>query len=109
MATAVDFIEFVCEQIRGTGEISYKKMFGEYMVYINAKPILLVCDSVVYVKPLDCIVDKMQRAEKGIPYKNAKEHYVLDIDNADLSREIAAILEENTQVPKPRKKKTQET
>ena len=40
MATTREYVEFVCEQIRGVGEIRYRKMFGEYMVYINAKPIL---------------------------------------------------------------------
>ena len=42
MATTQDFIEFVCEQIHGNYNIRYKKMFGEYMVYVNDKPILLV-------------------------------------------------------------------
>jgi len=28
MATTVSFIEFVCEQISGVGDIRYKKMFG---------------------------------------------------------------------------------
>lgn len=62
MATSVDFIEYVCEQISGTGLVRYKKMFGEYMVYVNNKPILLVCNNTVYVKQLDCILDKMQEA-----------------------------------------------
>ncbi len=31
MATDKEFIEFVCEQIRNAGEVTYKKMFGEYM------------------------------------------------------------------------------
>lgn len=50
MATTVDFIEFVCEQIHCNFSVRYKKMFGEYMVYVNDKPILLVCDNCVYVK-----------------------------------------------------------
>lgn len=105
MATTVDFIEFVCEQIGGIGSVSYKKMFGEYMVYINEKPIFVVCDNTVFVKALDCIADQMQGAETGAPYKGAKEHYILDIDHADLSREIAMILEEHIPIPKPRAKK----
>lgn len=106
MATTVDFIEFVCEQIHGVGDISYKKMFGEYMVYVNAKPILLVCDNTVYVKQLPCIADKMQDAEIGTPYKGAKPQYVLDIDDAQLSVEIVSILEPVTALPKPRKKRS---
>lgn len=105
MATTVDFIEFVCEQINGTGSVRYKKMFGEYMVYINDKPILLVCDNTVFVKQLECIADKMKEADRGIPYTGAKEHYVLDIDNADFSRDVVSILEPVTPLPKPKAKK----
>lgn len=105
MATTLDFIEYVCEQINGTGSVWYKKMFGEYMVYINNKPILLVCDNTVFVKQLECIADKMKEADRGIPYTGAKEHYVLDIDNADFSRDIVTILEPMTALPKPKAKK----
>jgi TfoX/Sxy family transcriptional regulator of competence genes len=106
MATSVDYIEFVCDQIRGAGEIRYKKMFGEYMVYVNNKPIILVCDNTVFVKKLDDIKDKMKDAEVGFPYKGAKEHYILDIENTEWNKAIIHILEEITPLPKPKKKST---
>ena len=106
MATTVDFIEYVCEQISGVGDVRYKKMFGEYMAYVNDKPVLLVCDNTVYVKQLDCLADEMQNADKGIPYRGAKEHYILDIEDAEFSKRIVGILEPVTSIPKPRKKKT---
>ena len=105
MATTIDFIEYVCEQIAGVGDVRYKKMFGEYMVYVNNKPILLICDNTVFVKQLDCIADEMKDAEKGFPYNGAKEHYILDIENSELSKRIINILEPVTLLPKPRKKK----
>ena len=105
MATSVDFINYVCEQIVGVGDIRYRKMFGEYMVYVNDKPILLVCDNTVYLKQLDCIIEKMQKSCKGFPYKGAKEHYILDVEDADFSREIIMILEPFIPIPKPKKKK----
>lgn len=105
MATTQDYIEYVCEQIKGNYNIRYKKMFGEYMVYINDKPVLLICDSTVYIKKLDCIEKFMENAELGFPYKGAKEHYILDIENTDLSREVIAILEQVTPLPKPKVKK----
>ena len=107
MATSVDFIEYVCSQIEGAGAVRYKKMFGEYMVYVNDKPILLVCDNTVFVKMLPCIAALMQGADKGYPYDGAKEHYILDIDNMVFAKEVAAVLEPVTQVPKTRKKKRQ--
>jgi len=105
MATSKDFIEFVSEQIRGTGAVRYRKMFGEYMVYVNDKPLLLVCDNTVYIKMLDALAIKMKSASKGSPYGDAKEHYILDIDDSDFSKEVIAILEPLTPVPVPKKKK----
>ena len=105
MASSLDFIEYVCGQVSGTGIITYKKMFGEYMVYVNAKPLLLICDNTVYVKMLDCITEQMKSAEIGAPYPGAKPHYILDTDDPELCAEVIGILEPVTAVPKPRKKK----
>ena len=102
MATDVQFIEYVCEQIRGAGEVTYKKMFGEYMAYVNAKPVFLVCDNTVFVKQVDAIKDLMVDAEKGIPYDGSKEHYILDIDDSELSEKVAIALEKVTPLPKKR-------
>ncbi|MCL2484615.1 MAG: TfoX/Sxy family protein [Endomicrobia bacterium] len=105
MATRQDFIDYICEQIAGTGNIRYKKMFGEYMVYVNDKPVLLVCDNTVFVKMLSCVEDLMENSSKGFPYKGAKEHYILDIDDAVLAKDVTRILEKNTPLPKPKAKK----
>ena len=106
MATSPEFVEFIMEQIDGVGETRYRKMFGEYMVYINDKPILLVCDDTVFVKIRDEINDQMQGAEIGNPYEGAKPHYILDIDDRELTKEVISILEPITPLPKPRKKKS---
>jgi TfoX/Sxy family transcriptional regulator of competence genes len=105
MASTQSFIEFVCDQIKGTGEITYKKMFGEYMIYVNAKPILLVCDNTVYIKMLNEIKEAMQNEETGEPYKGAKPHYILNVDNAEFSKKIVSILEPISSLPKKKKKK----
>lgn len=105
MATTLDYIEYVCEQIKGSGEVRYRKMFGEYMVYVNSKPVFLVCDNTVYVKKLDDIKGLMQEAEVGYPYEGAKEHYKLDIENVTLSGDVVEILENVIPVPKPKQKK----
>jgi TfoX/Sxy family transcriptional regulator of competence genes len=105
MATSTNYIEFVTEQVRDCGVVRYKKMFGEYMVYVNDKPILLVCDNMVFVKILPCLDALMAGVEKGFPYDGAKEHYILDIDNAELACEVVGALEPVTAIPKPRRKK----
>ncbi|MDR2635092.1 MAG: transcriptional regulator [Clostridiales bacterium] len=103
MSTTVDFMEFVAEQIAPRFVCRYRKMFGEYMVYINDKPILLVCDNTVFVKILPEISELMANAEKGYPYDGAKEHYILDIEDVENANEVIGILERVTRLPKPRK------
>lgn len=106
MATSVEYIEFVCERINGNYDKRYKKMFGEYLVYANEKPIFLVCDNCVFIKKLKEVESLMSGADVGIPYSGAKEHYILDIENKELTDKIVDILVEITPVPKKRSKKS---
>lgn len=50
MATTPEYNEFVCERLEPLGTVRSRKMFGEYMVYLNDKPIISVCDNTVFVK-----------------------------------------------------------
>ena len=105
MATSKEYIDFVCEQIDGIGDISTKKMFGEYMVYLGGKPVLTVCDNTVFVKKLPELSELMEGADCGLPYEGAKEQYILDIENRELAEKLLPIVAELTPLPKPRKKK----
>lgn len=111
MATTAEYIEFAVDQIRHTGNVRYRKMFGEYMIYVDDKPILLVCDNTVYVRKqpekLPEIEELMRDAECGVPYGSAKEHYILDIENTELSDKVIAALLKVIPVPKPKKSKLQ--
>ncbi len=104
MATDLSYIQFVIEQLRGE-DATYKKMFGEYMVYVEGKPVLTVCDNTVFVKEVKELEEIMAEAEKGYPYEGAKECYILDIENAELVERVVAILKEVIPLPKKKIKK----
>ena len=104
MATDLEFIQYVCEQINESGRVRYRKMFGEYMAYVNDKPILLVCNNNVYIKKHECLLELMKGSEEGIPYNGAKEHYLLDIDNRDLCNEVIKLVEPIVAIPRSKKK-----
>lgn len=105
MATTIDYVEYVCDQLRETGNVRYRKMFGEYMVYIDDKPIVLVCDNTPFIKITEQIEPLMQGSSTGYPYQGAKLHYLLDIDNINSCLPAILKLKEVTSVPKPKKKK----
>ncbi len=102
MASSLDFAEYVMEQLNGAGTLRYRKMFGEYCIYVNDKPIVLVCDDRVFVKIIPELADIMIGAERGFPYEGAKERYLLDIDDRDLTLEVIRTLDKVT--PKPKKR-----
>lgn len=102
MASSREFVEYVCDQLSGTGDVRSRKMFGEYMIYVNDKPLVLVCDDTAYVRMHGCLEGVMDRTSTGIPYQGAKPHYILDVDDGDRCAEIIALLEPVVPVPKKR-------
>ena len=73
MASSKEFVDFVCEQISELGDIRYRKMFGEYMVYYKDKPVLMVCDDTVYIKQLECVKEHMKDALATIGKEELKD------------------------------------
>ena len=106
MASSPEFVAFACEQLAGLGEITSRKMFGEYLIYVNAKPVLMICDDTAFVKRKECLIGLIDEASTGIPYEGAGLHYVLDLDNRELTRRVIMLLEQVTPVPKKRGKKS---
>lgn len=104
MATSREFADYVCDQLRGCGEVRSRKMFGEYMVYVNDKPLFLLCDNTVFVKVLPETEALLGGAERGYPYEGAREHYILDAGDRELALAAAAALEPVTPLPKAKKK-----
>ena len=37
MSSRLDFVQYVADQCSGAGEITFKKMFGEYGIYCDGK------------------------------------------------------------------------
>lgn len=103
MACTTDYIDFVCSQLNGVGTIRSKKMFGDWLIYIDEKPIILACDNICYVKKLPTIAELMTGADTGFPYDGAKEHYILDIEHRDKAIKIIKTL--LPVIPYPKKKK----
>ena len=105
MATSSEYAEFVCQQLEGIGYLRMKKMFGEYCIYVNEKPLILCCDNIPYIPKHPAIDGLMSEAECGYPYPGAKERYILDVDHASEAKRVVSILEGVTPEPTPKKKK----
>ena len=104
MATDPNYVEFVLERLQTFLPVTCKKMFGEYLIYVDGKPALLVCDNTVFVKKLPELAEIMADADSGCQYDGAKEHYVLDVENEDLTARVIDTLVAVTPAPKKKKR-----
>lgn len=103
MACDTEFIEFVCEALAPLGQVRYRKMMGDYVIYVNEKCVITACDNCAYIKKLDCIAALMPAAETGCPYPGARECYILDFADQNKAREVISTLW--TALPYPKKRK----
>ena len=53
MASKQSTVDFKLDQIRAAGDVSARKMFGEYAIYCIKKIVGLVCDDRLFVKKTD--------------------------------------------------------
>lgn len=105
MASDLGFVQHVCDQLRGVGGLSYRKMFGEYAVYVGPKVVALVCDNRLFVKPTEAGRMLLGTPAEAPPYPGAKPHFLLDdhLDDADF---VAAVFRATeAALPLPRAKK----
>ena len=107
MATDQEFMEFLADQMAGAGEISYRKMFGEYAVYCGGKVVALACDNQLFVKPTPG-----GRAYIGAPveapaYPGAKDSFLIEdaFEDRDWISELIRITARELPMPKPKKPK----
>ena len=78
MATKADFIEYVREQLAGAGAVSYRRMFGEYAVYLDDKVVALVCDNQLFVKPTAGGRAFLGSVNEAPPYPGASMYFLVD-------------------------------
>jgi DNA transformation protein len=108
MATTQNTIDFLLDQLSGVGEASTKKMFGEYCLYLSGKPVGLVCDDQLYLKPTKAGSNLIAKVVEGAPYPGAKPHLLITPDqweDAEWLCDLVCVTARELPLPKPRKSK----
>ena len=103
MASSREFAQFVCEQLSDAGEITCKRMFGEYGLYCCGKFFATVEDDRMCVKITDAGRAFWPEAEVIEPHPGSHMLYIEELDDrvrlAELVRRTCAAL------PAPRQKR----
>ncbi len=104
MATRPEFAAYLCDLMQGAGEVSARKMFGEYGVYCDGKIVGLICDDQLFIKRTEAGAALLPGCPEAAPYQGAKPHFLIeDPENQEeLVRFLRATWEE-LPFPKPKK------
>lgn len=101
MPTDKDTAEYFAQMLDGLGEIKTRKMFNEFCVYIDDKPVGFIIDNHPMVKTNEAMRKLRPEIEQRMLFEGAKNPmwYVDDADNRSLIRELYALA--NKHLPKP--------
>ena len=107
MASDPDFLQYVREQLTGVDELSHRKMFGEYALYMGHKVVALVCDNQLFLKPTPAGRALLGSSPEAPPYPGAKPYLLIDaaLDDRELLSELFRATERDLPEPKPKKRK----
>jgi len=87
------------------GEVSARKMFGEYAIYLQGKIIALFCDDELFIKPTDAGRALLGKVKEAPPYQGAKPWFLISGDrceDGELLSELARVTAKALPAPKPK-------
>ena len=109
MASDAKTIDYLLDQLRSGGtDVSAKKMFGEYGLYLDGKMVAMVCDDQLFMKSVPGTEAMLAEMERAPPYPQAKPHPRVDADrwdDSDWLSELFRITAAELPAPKPKKSK----
>jgi TfoX/Sxy family transcriptional regulator of competence genes len=107
LASEINFVDFVLDQIKNSGEITAKKMFGEYGIYSDGKLFGLICDDKLFIKPTHAGRKFIGNVVEAPPYEGAKPGLLIEdkIEDSEWLSELVRTSLNELPAPKPKKKK----
>ncbi len=105
MASDLEFVEFVVEQIDEDCGVTYKRMFGEFGLYSEGKMFGMVCDNRLLVKRTDGGHAYIGDPVEAAPYPGAKPIFLIEeqVEDSDWLSELVRITTRELPEPKPKK------
>ncbi len=93
MPSGRDYLDFVLEQLSEIEGITWKRMMGEYLLYVQGKLIGGIYDNRLLVKPTKGAQALLADAPYELPYEGAKPMLMVeDMENRQLLSALCRVL-----------------
>jgi len=90
MASSVDYLEYVLELTRKVGNVTYKKMMGEFLLYSGGVLFGGVYDNRFLIKKTPSVASI--GLEEELPYDGAKPMLLVDSEDAEEIKELVEMV-----------------
>jgi TfoX/Sxy family transcriptional regulator of competence genes len=116
MGSSLDTVQFICDQAGLGARLTWRRMFGEYALYVDGKVVALVCDDQLFVKPTPAGKAFLGAVPEGSPYPGCRPFLLLsaELDDPERLNMALAITADALPAPQPKvaaapKKKSKQT
>ncbi|MFC6235189.1 TfoX/Sxy family protein [Leucobacter soli] len=109
MGTREDTVEFLLDQLSALPNLRTRKMFGEYCLYADDKPVAFICDDELFVKPTPegkAYLDAAGALDEAPAYPGSKLYLRIGGDRWEDRDSLAELIELTSSVlpaPKPKR------
>lgn len=83
MASSQSTMDFLLDILSDSRQVTSRRMFGEFCVYYAGRPVGLVCDDQLFLKPSEAGKRLMKEADEGAPFPGARPHLRITADYWD--------------------------
>src|ERR1700712_3647945 len=90
MASDQTFLDHITELAALGSRLTYRKLFGEYALYLDGKVVAFACDNSLFIKPSQAAATLAPDLPQGPPYPGAKDYPIADelLDDPDALRRL---------------------
>jgi TfoX/Sxy family transcriptional regulator of competence genes len=105
MSSKQETVDLILKQMAAAGEVSARKMFGEYGIYCDGKMVASVCDDQLFVKPTVAGRAFIGRVTEASPYPGAKPSLLIEAKQYGDFKWLSELIRITAQeLPLPQKK-----
>lgn len=104
MGSSADTVQFICDQAGLGKRLTFRKMFGEYALYLDGKVVALICDDQLFLKPTPEGLKFLGKVSEAPPFPGAKNFYLLssELDDTEMLSEALRVTARALPEPRPK-------
>ncbi len=107
MASSKDYLLFVLDCLSEVEGISYRRMMGEYVLYMHGKVAAFICDDRLLVKNVPAAHRVLQNPPMQKLFEGSKDMiFIEDVENMALMAELFEAIYPELPEPKPKKRRS---